>query len=128
MGFFALKVEECKRLKSAGKNASDNDTNEVDDEKKAHTAEILETGRLFVRNLPYVCGEEELRAHFEHFGALAEIQCIIDRTSGRSKGYALITYVFPEHALTAYNALDGTIFKVLEGRNYSHNFFAKYND
>lgn len=31
---------------------------------------ILETGRLFVRNLPYQCTDEDLTAHFKKFAIL----------------------------------------------------------
>jgi len=34
---------------------------------------IAETGRLFVRNLPYVCTESDLRNTFNKFGPLAEV-------------------------------------------------------
>lgn len=36
---------------------------------------IRESGRLFVRNLPYTATEDELRVHFEKYGALEEV-CI----------------------------------------------------
>lgn len=34
---------------------------------------IRESGRLFVRNLPYTATEDELRVHFEKYGALEEV-------------------------------------------------------
>ncbi len=34
---------------------------------------IGETGRLFVRNLSYICTEEDLRKEFVKFGPLAEV-------------------------------------------------------
>jgi multiple RNA-binding domain-containing protein 1 len=34
---------------------------------------IGETGRLFVRNLPYICTEDDLRKEFVKFGPLAEV-------------------------------------------------------
>lgn len=73
---------------------------------------ILETGRLFIRNLPYICNDEHLKEIFEKFGEIAELQVIIDKCSGKCKGFAILTFIFPEHALEAYKALDGTIFKV----------------
>jgi multiple RNA-binding domain-containing protein 1 len=35
--------------------------------------EISKNGRLFVRNLPYTATEDELRNHFQRFGALEEV-------------------------------------------------------
>ena len=49
-------------------NNSSNQLNEVPAEES-----IGETGRLFVRNLPYICTEEDLRREFVKFGPLAEV-------------------------------------------------------
>ena len=40
---------------------------------------IQETGRLFVRNLPYTATEEDLSALFEPHGELAEVHVVQDR-------------------------------------------------
>ena len=74
---------------------------------------IMDTGRLFIRNLPYVCTEEDITELFKNFGTLNEVQCLIDRRSGRCKGFAIVTFMFPENALVAYKEMDGTIFKVI---------------
>lgn len=39
----------------------------------ADEASVAETGRLFVRNLPYTCTEDELADLFKRFGPLAEV-------------------------------------------------------
>ena len=36
-------------------------------------ANVAETGRLFVRNLPYVCTEEDVATLFKAFGPLSEV-------------------------------------------------------
>ncbi|CAG8486980.1 1639_t:CDS:10, partial [Paraglomus occultum] len=59
---------------------------------------IAETGRLFIRNLPYVCTESDLRNTFNKFGPLAEVHMPIDRNSKKPKGFAYILYHIPEHA------------------------------
>lgn len=74
---------------------------------------IEETGRLFVRNLPYTCSEDDLRALFEEYGAISEIHMPIARDTKKSKGYAYILYLLPEHAIKAYEALD---MKTFQGR------------
>lgn len=81
-------------------------------EKARIREEILDTGRLFLRNLPYICTDEHLMEAFRKFGEIAEVQCIIDKRSGACKGFAIVTFIFPEHALKAYEEMDGTIFKV----------------
>lgn len=65
-----------------------------------------------MRNLPYTCTEDDLQFLFKKYGEIAEIQFIINKKTRRSKGFAIVTYVFPENAVNAYSALDGTIFKV----------------
>lgn len=74
---------------------------------------IGESGRIFIRNLAYSLTEEEIQNLFTKFGPLAEVILPIDRISRQLKGYGIVTFVMPEHALNAYTALDGTI---LHGR------------
>ncbi|KAJ3296457.1 hypothetical protein HK104_001596, partial [Borealophlyctis nickersoniae] len=72
---------------------------------------IADTGRLYVRNLPYVCTVEDLRKLFEKFGPLSEVHIPIDKETKKSKGYAFILFLLPEHAVKAFTKLDGTIFQ-----------------
>ena len=68
---------------------------------------LAESGRLFVRNLAYACKEDHLRQLFSKFGPLSEVQIPIDRETKKSKAIAFITFLMPEHAVVAYQALDG---------------------
>jgi multiple RNA-binding domain-containing protein 1 len=45
----------------------------------AAEAEVLETGRLFVRNLAYSAGEAELSQLFGGFGDLEGVHLVLDR-------------------------------------------------
>ena len=40
---------------------------------------VAETGRLFLRNLPYQATESDLAALFEEYGKLSEVHLILDR-------------------------------------------------
>ncbi|CAI2169287.1 17355_t:CDS:10 [Funneliformis geosporum] len=71
---------------------------------------IGETGRLFVRNLPYICTEEDLRKEFVKFGPLAEVHMPLDKETKKQKGFAYILYHIPEHAVMAYMELDNKFF------------------
>ncbi|KAJ2847335.1 Multiple RNA-binding domain-containing protein 1 [Coemansia brasiliensis] len=73
-------------------------------------AQIQETGRLFVRNLPYMATEDDLRQAFEPFGPLSEVHMPISKDTKRPKGFAYILYLLPEHAVNAYKALDNKVF------------------
>eukprot|EP00123_Amoebidium_parasiticum_P001003 comp11963_c0_seq2/m.6654 comp11963_c0_seq2/g.6654 ORF comp11963_c0_seq2/g.6654 comp11963_c0_seq2/m.6654 type:complete len:788 (-) comp11963_c0_seq2:24-2387(-) len=72
---------------------------------------IAETGRLFVRNLPYTCTEEDLTEAFSKFGPLAEVHMPLDRETLKPKGLAYVTYVLPEHAVRAFESMDAQIFQ-----------------
>lgn len=72
---------------------------------------LIETGRIFVRNLSYLCKTEDLEALFFPFGPVVETHLSLDPNTKRPKGFAFVTYMMPEHAVTAFNALDGTIFQ-----------------
>lgn len=73
--------------------------------------EVAESGRLFVRNLPYTCTEEELKELFIKHGPLSEFHFPIDSLTKRPKGFAFVTYMIPENAISALSQLDGHIFQ-----------------
>ncbi|XP_030847248.1 probable RNA-binding protein 19 [Strongylocentrotus purpuratus] len=72
---------------------------------------IAETGRLFVRNLAYICKEEDLEFLFSKYGPLTEVNLPIDTFTKKIKGFAFVTFMMPEHAVRAYTELDGTSFQ-----------------
>ncbi|KAJ8066254.1 hypothetical protein OCU04_005336 [Sclerotinia nivalis] len=71
---------------------------------------IKASGRLFVRNLPYSATEDDLRKHFEQYGALEEIHLPVD-AKGTSKGFVLVQYTDPNAAAEAYHNIDGEPFQ-----------------
>ncbi|XP_061529313.1 probable RNA-binding protein 19 [Phycodurus eques] len=73
--------------------------------------DVAESGRLFVRNLPYTCTEEEIKEIFSKHGPLSEVLFPIDNLTKRPKGFAFITYMIPENAVAALTQLDGHIFQ-----------------
>ena len=72
---------------------------------------IAESGRLFVRNLPFSTTEEHLTALFGVFGPLTEVTTPLDKNTNKPTGLAFVTFMLPEHAVKAFNALDGQIFQ-----------------
>ncbi|XP_072207292.1 probable RNA-binding protein 19 isoform X4 [Excalfactoria chinensis] len=73
--------------------------------------DLSESGRLFVRNLPFTSTEEDLEKIFSKYGPLSEIHFPIDRLTKKPKGFAFITYMIPEHAVNAYAEMDGQVFQ-----------------
>ncbi|TGZ77715.1 multiple RNA-binding domain-containing protein 1 [Ascodesmis nigricans] len=86
---------------------------EVDDAESASAVEdtVMQTGRLFVRNLPYSATEQDLTSTFAQFGTINEVHLSLDSKTNASKGYAYILYDDPANALSALNALDGSDFQ-----------------
>ncbi|XP_074868755.1 putative RNA-binding protein 19 [Carettochelys insculpta] len=73
--------------------------------------DLSESGRLFVRNLPYTSTEEDLEHIFAKYGPLSEIHFPIDSLTKKPKGFAFITYMIPEHAVKAFAEVDGQVFQ-----------------
>ena len=81
------------------------ETNEIED--------VSESGRLFVRNLSYSTSEDDLTKLFEKFGPLTEVTIPLDKHTNKSTGIAFVTFMLPEHAVRAYDSLDG---QIVQGR------------
>jgi len=77
----------------------------------AEPADVSDTGRLFLRNLSYTCREEDLQELFSTYGTLVEVHMPIDKNSNKSTGFAFVTFMMPEHAMKAWQDLDGKIFQ-----------------
>ncbi|KAH9461437.1 hypothetical protein Pst134EA_017744 [Puccinia striiformis f. sp. tritici] len=73
-------------------------------------ATILESGRLFLRNLAFSVTEEELREIFEPYGNLTQVHILLDQ-GRKPKGLGYISYDKPNEALEAYRKLDQTDFQ-----------------
>ena len=76
-------------------------------------ARILVTKKLYVGNLPFSTTDEQLRDMFEQHGRTSSVNVIVDRETGRSRGFAFVEFETAEGAQAAREALDG---KDIEGR------------
>jgi len=63
--------------------------------------------RLYVGSLHYNITEAMLKAIFEPFGAIDNVQLIYDTESGRSKGYGFVTYKEADSAKRALDQMNG---------------------
>lgn len=68
---------------------------------------------LYVGNLPYTISDSELQSLFEAHGSVQSAQIIIDRDTGRSKGFAFVEMGNDAEAQAAIAALNG---KEVSGR------------
>lgn len=70
---------------------------------------------IYVGNLPYSVDEDELRGMFEAYGVVDSVNVIIDRESGRSKGFGFVEMPDDDAARDAISKLDGQIIKSARG-------------
>jgi cold-inducible RNA-binding protein len=63
--------------------------------------------KLYVGNLSYDSGEEELRELFAQAGSVESASVITDRDTGRSKGFAFVEMSNSEEAEKAIQMFDG---------------------
>ena len=52
----------------------------------------MSNNKIYVGNLSYNTTEEELKSHFAKYGKISSINLIIDRDTGRSKGFGFIEF------------------------------------
>jgi RNA recognition motif-containing protein len=65
--------------------------------------------KLYVGNLSYDMTEADLTQLFGQHGEVASAQIIMDRDTGRSKGFAFVEMATDEAAQNAIQALNGTM-------------------
>lgn len=70
--------------------------------------------KLYVGNLSYSVNEEDLRTAFGQYGTLDSVDVILDRNTGRSKGFAFVQMSNDAEAKAAIEGLNG---KDLDGRS-----------
>ena len=74
--------------------------------------------KLFVGNLSFNTTENDLHDAFAAHGTVVEANLMVDRVSGRPRGFGFVTMSTPEEAQKAIEALNG---KPLDGRNLTVN-------
>lgn len=70
----------------------------------------MSQAKIYVGNLSYETTSADLDTLFGEYGSIAETKLITDRDTGRSKGFAFITFEQVQSAQDAL-ALDGSTFQ-----------------
>jgi RNA recognition motif-containing protein len=78
----------------------------------------MSNNKLFVGNLSFNTTENDLQDTFAAFGTVTEANLMMDRVSGRPRGFGFITMSTPEEAQAAIAALNG---KSIDGRELTVN-------
>ena len=63
--------------------------------------------KIYVGNLADETTEPELRKSFEEFGAVTALDIVMDKESGKSRGFAFVEMSSDEHAQNAIEGLHG---------------------
>jgi cold-inducible RNA-binding protein len=74
--------------------------------------------KLYVGGIPYTTTEDALKSAFSKAGAVSSASIIIDRMTGRSKGFGFVEMSNDEEAQAAINMWNGVDF---EGRKLTVN-------
>jgi len=69
--------------------------------------------KLFVGGLSWDTTDQSLREGFERFGQVSDAKVVMDRESGRSRGFGFVTFEDGAQAQAAISGMDG---QSLDGR------------
>jgi RNA recognition motif-containing protein len=72
------------------------------------------SSKLFVGSLPWSINDQSLEKAFEEHGTVVSAKVIMDRATGRSKGFGFVEMESEESAQKAIKALNNS---ELQGRN-----------
>lgn len=72
----------------------------------------MDNNKLFIGSLPWSVNNDSLRDLFAQYGEITDAVVIMDRDSGRSKGFGFVTFASQDSAEKALE-MDG---KEVEGR------------
>ena len=61
----------------------------------------MNQNRLFVGNLSYQTMENDLQDYFAQAGAVTLVNLMLDKVTGRSRGFAFVEFATPEEAAKA---------------------------
>ncbi|MEO2180116.1 MAG: RNA-binding protein [Candidatus Poseidoniia archaeon] len=76
------------------------------------------SNNIYVGNLPWTFKDDELKGLFEEHGDVTSAKVIVDRESGRSRGFGFVEMASADEAASAIEALNG---QETEGRELKVN-------
>ncbi len=65
--------------------------------------------RLYIGNLSFSATAEEVRSAFQPHGSVTDVRLVMDRATGRSRGFAFVTMGTDEEAERAMKKMDGAL-------------------
>lgn len=74
--------------------------------------------RLFVGNLAYQTAENDLQDYFAQAGSVTSVNLMLDKVTGKSRGFAFVEFASPEEATKAVEQFHN---KEFQGRSLTVN-------
>ncbi|CAN1146853.1 Glycine-rich RNA-binding protein 2, mitochondrial [Linum perenne] len=74
----------------------------------------MSSNKLFIGGLAYATDDQSLKEAFDRYGDVVDAKVILDRDTGRSRGFGFVNFADDEAANSAVSAMDG---QELHGRN-----------
>lgn len=71
----------------------------------------MSENRLFVGNLAFQTGENDLQDYFSQAGAVTSVNLMMDKFTGKSRGFAFIEFASPADAQKAVESFHGKDFQ-----------------
>jgi RNA recognition motif-containing protein len=71
---------------------------------------VAQEKKLYVGNIPYSMDNDSLKEMFSQFGEVVLAQIIMDRDSGRSKGFGFVEFSDTKAAQAAIDEMNGKEF------------------
>ena len=70
--------------------------------------------KLYVGNVPFSTNSQDLQNLFAEQGTVESVELIVDKFTGRSRGFAFVSMATPEDAQKAIESINGM---AMDGRN-----------
>jgi cold-inducible RNA-binding protein len=78
----------------------------------------MNQNRLFVGNLSYKTMENDLQEYFSQAGVVTSVNLMLDKVTGKSRGFAFVEFATPEEATKAVEQFHN---KEFQGRTLTVN-------
>ena len=87
------------------------DTKKGAQQEEEDDVDAAETGRIFIKNVPYDCTIDDLHTLCKRYGDIADIDVPLDPITKKPRGIAFVLFMDAVNAVQAMTALDGSIFQ-----------------